>query len=408
LSQLITTIMSETQQVVAETAQSQTVTTTTPTKDPILDRLSQDFDFSGAGIKTPETEKTLDQIEGNKTETTTELKPEEKEALLKEAKDLGLPETATKEEIEAKKAEIEAAKPKEDEWSLENTQTQSESDESTWANLIKEMGYEVPADFSEEQGFEALQKLNEAKFEQRLQEATKMHKEDLLSEYPAEARMVMDLLKSGQTLEQLNQPFFEIAFAKSMSDEEMVRAHYEAKIKSDGWDADMVDHKMQSLDESSLAIEAKILRKNIDNYEKSLTDQRKQQLEIYTNNQKELQAQKATKANLELKTALDRVPEFLGKKLPDAVKGQLLQELQSDAYRNMPGTPEQKVDYFLYQKFGKQALKSYQDRVQEQLTLEKKKTELNVPPVTSGNANYAGATTQNNNVEDRLKRDFGG
>jgi hypothetical protein len=217
--------------------------------------------------------------------------------------------------------------------------------------------------------------------------------------------MVVELMKAGQTLEQINAPLIEIAQYESMSKEELVRSYLLAKNNND---TEVVDLLMEeSIGNGKIDIYHKAAKIELENIKGSVNYHRQQQIETFKNNQKAIQEQRTGKANLELKVALDRVPEFLGKKLPDNVKSQLLAELQTEAYRNMPGSPEQKVDYFLYNKFGKTAMKNFQDRALEKVVIENKQKQHNVPPVTNGVANRIEPSSTKSVAEQRLEQQFG-
>lgn len=372
----------------------------------VLARLSQDY--GGETVKTlepPKTE-TTPTTETPESVTTTEPTVEETEALKTKAKELGLEETATKEQIEA----AEQAK-SDTEWKLDEVvKSPEEENDGTWKGLIEtfELG-EIPADYSEEKGFDVVQDLFQKKLEAVKSEALSEAKFDRYVDVPEnirpEAEMIVELMKSGKTIEQINQPFIELAQYKNLSQEELIRARLESQPN---WDAEMVDAQMQKIIESgNLEVEYKIAKAQLDAYEQSLKGQRQQQVEQFRNTQKQIQEQRTNQENIKLKVALDRVPEFLGKKLPDNLKSQLAGELQTEAYRNMPGTAEEKVDYFLYKKFGKTAMKNFQDRALEKVVVEHKQDIHNVPIKETGNANRVEPSSTKSIAEQRLEKEFG-
>jgi hypothetical protein len=390
--------MSTENQASTETVQSQTENNATTTVS-VEDRLLSDF---GAETTTTETN-----TETQNTQTaTTEPTAEEKQALANEAKELGLAETATKEEIEAKKAEN-AAKPKEDEWSLETAEatTQEEADGGSWKDLIAEIGGEVPQDYSEEKGYEYFKQSFENRLKQEVEKAQKFDREVFLSEYTPEARLLMDELKSGKTLAEINEPFDQLRSFKALSPEQKVRFN----LEQSGMTPELVDYEFNKLVEGGLIDkEAGLIDFKLDSYEKKLNAEREIKLREYTENQKQVQEQERNQKTLLLKTALDRVQTYMDRKIPDAIKPQLLQELSSDFYLKAPGTPEQKVDYLLYNKFGKQGIKDFEARVREKVLLDQKSKQHNVPPLTQGNANRVDVSAKDKTaVEQRLEADFG-
>lgn len=377
-------------------------------QDKVLERLSQDF--GGETVKKLETPITETKTETTETTTpttdtvVTPPTPEEIEALKTQAKELGLPEDATKEQV------AEAVKSA-SEWKLDEVAKSPEEEvDGTWKGLIEtfELG-EIPADYSEEKGFEVVQDLFNKKLEAVKAEALVDAKFDRYIDVPdavrGEAELVVELMKSGQTLQQINEPFIELAQFKAMSKEELVRNALMFRYAND---SEVVDAKMETLiADGKLDIEYKIAKTDLDNYEQSLNAQRQAQVKNYQSKQQEIQTQRFNQESAKLNHALDRVPEYLGKKLTPEVKAQLKNELVSGKYHSIEGTPEEKVDYFLYRKFGKQGIANFKARALEDVTLAHKKDIHNVPKLETGNVNR---TEQNNGkslAEQRLEQQFG-
>ena len=378
-------------------------------------RISADFggdDIVTPTVVTPSTEPTQlikPETNAETTETTTdvvELTAEEKTALINEAKELGLPETSTKEEIEKFKTE----KADDSTWKLEDAaQSSEEPQDGTWGGLITNMGYELPEDFSEEKGFEIVQSLKQAEIEtarrEAIAEASYERFADVPEEHRAEAEMIVELMKSGQTLASVNAPFEELAQIKAMNKEELVRFRLENK---EGWDTEMVDREMEKLiEDGAIDVEYKIAKAQLDGYEKSLNHERQVQIENYHSNQQKVQEQRFKQESLKLAVALDGVQEFLGKKLPNEIKPQLLQEMADADFHNLPGTPEDRVDYFLYKKLGKTAMKNFQARALEKVVLENKQSQHNVPIVQTGNVNRVEGSSEKTIAEQRIEREYG-
>lgn len=371
-----------------------------------LDRLSSDSLFND----TPETKKDeLTEVVGGSTvpnstpiiaEKTTEKPLEEtpslteQETLKTEAKALGLAETATKEEIEAAKLSkpADVVKPIEEGFKEEEAVALS-SEEGTWKSYLEQNNIPIPEDFSEDTGFEVVLKAKEAEIENKYKEQLEIKAEDLLSPYPPEARLIMDLLASGQSLDEIQKPFIQIQQWKSMPKEELVRADLSAR---QGWTPEMVDHKMEELltaDGNKLDIEYQILMTGINNYEKTITEQRTIQLQQYTQSQNQLKEQKKAQDFNAFKTALDRMPTFMDRKLAAENKQSIVNDYNNGAFERLMQNPVEKAEFMLYKKYGKQALKYAQDRAIEQATLEKAKSQHNVPPVITGNSNVVNTTS---------------
>lgn len=379
-------------------------------QDKVLERLSQDF--GGETVKKLETPVTETKTETpTNTETTTPTTdvvtpptPEEIEALKTQAKELGLPEDATKEQVdEAVKANSE--------WKLDEvTKSPEEEVDGTWKGLIEtfELG-EIPADYSEEKGFEVVQDLFNKKLEAVKAEALVDAKFDRYVDVPdavrGEAELVVELMKSGQTLQQINEPFIELAQFKAMSKEELVRNALMFRYAND---EEVVNSKMETLvADGKLDIEYKIAKTDLDNYEQSLNAQRQEQVKNYQGKQRQIQEQRFNQESAKLNHALDRVPEYLGKKLTPEVKAQLKNELVSGKYHSIEGTPEEKVDYFLYRKFGKQGIANFKARALQDVTLQHKQNIHNVPLKENGVVNRTEISNGKSLAEQRLEQQFG-
>lgn len=388
--------MPETTQVASVTEQPQVVTATP--EDKVLSRLSAE-NGGGEELKTitPQTTEPINQT------TPTTPTTEETQALTDKAKELGLPENATKEEIE----KAETAK-NDTEWKVDEVvPTKEEELDGTWKGLIEsfELG-EIPADYSEEKGFEVVQNLFNQKLEAVKAEAINEAKYDRYVDVPeqirGEAEMVVELMKAGQTLEKINEPFIELAQFKAMSKEELVRHNLMFRYKGD---EEVVDNKMQKLIEDGMIdVEYKSAKFDLDNYEQSLNHQRQEQIKNYKNTQQQIQTQKFNQETAKLSHALDGVPEYLGKKLTPEVKAVLKNELASGKYHKMDGTPEEKVDYLLYKRFGKAGIQSFQSRATEKVVLQNKQQQHNVPIVQNGNANRVEPETGKTPQELRLQQ----
>lgn len=379
-------------------------------QDKILERLSADF--GGETVKkleTPITETKTETTPTTETTPATETEvtpptPEEIEALKTQAKELGLPEDATKEQV-AEKVKANS------EWSVEEVTPSAEEEvDGSWKGIAQafELG-DLPADYSEEKGFEVIQDLFTKKLDAVREEARTESKYDRYADVPeqgrAEAELVVELMKSGQTLQQINEPFIELAQFKAMSKEELVRNALMFRYAND---EEVVNSKMETLTaDGKLDIEYKIAKTDLDNYEASLNAQRQEQVKNYQGKQREIQTQRFNQESAKLNHALDRVPEYLGKKLTPEVKAQLKNELVSGKYHSIEGTPEDKVDYFLYRKFGKQGIANFKARALQDVTLQNKQQQHNVPKLETGNVNRTEQTNGKSVAETRLEQQFG-
>lgn len=351
-------------------------------------KAKEDAAAAEAALKTPIVEPTAEEKAAAETRTN-------------ELKELKLPETATAEEIAAAKV---AQKPA-DEWTIDNAEKiKADAESNGWRELAEKraekFGFEVPTDLEDSE--EAFYKWDEEQTQKKIESSQKFDKEVYLATLTPDARLAIELMTAtGQTIEQINAPYVEIQQAKAMTDEQLVRQRLEAKYK----DQELVDRKLQEIiADDALAIEGKIIRTDIDNYEKQITAQRTQQLEQYKAQQNQVKEQARNKEYAAIKHELGRVTSYMERKLGDDVKTAIYNELTSGKYDNMPGTPQEKVDYALYRKLGQQGVKYIQDRVREQLTLEFAKKQHNVPIVTEGAGNRHIVDSDKKGI-DRLEDD---
>ena len=344
----------------------------TPTETPEQIQAKADAEAAKVALNTPIVEPTAEEKLAQETRSN-------------ELKALGLTETATEAEITAAKALV---KPADDTWTLDNTDTiKADAESNGWKELAEKraekFGFEVPTDLADTE--EAFYAWDEQQTQKKLEEGQKFDKEVYLSTLTPDARLAIELMTAtGQTIEQINAPYVEIQQAKAMTDEQLVRQRLESKYK----DPELVDRKLQEIiSDDALAIEGKLIRTDIDAYEKQITGQRTQQLEQYKAQQNQIKEQARQKEYATIKHELGRVPSYMERKLGDDVKTAIYNELTSGKYDNMPGTPQEKVEYALYRKLGPQGIKYMEARVLEKLTLEKAKQQHNIPIVTEGAGN---------------------
>lgn len=376
--------------------QSQTETTVSG-----LDRLSQDpaFLFGGESTvktETKPTESVLEEtakLEGEKTEE----KPVEE----------------TKPTEEVKKEETE--KPEEKKEELvgfeDTTPAEEQQADGSWKAYLEANEIPIPEDFTEEKGFELVLQAERQKIAAEYEEKANINKENVFEILPettrSEAKLVFDLMAQGQTLEDIIAPIQSIRELKALSPEQLIRKNLEGL---EGWDAQMVDHEMEKLAANGhIDIEHKKLMLFLNNSEKQINDQRLQQIELYNTQQNQIRESKRQQEINSFKTALDRVPAFMDRKLSDDNKRTILNEFSQGAVEQLTKNPEKLVKFMLWDKYGEQGLKYIQARAQEQATLEKAKSQHNIPSsLNKGGAANIVTTTQgqqHSNGIDRLQND---
>lgn len=332
---------------------------------------------------TEETEK-LEQVETTAPVIETEKKPEETQAVEKPI------EVATTEDV-----------------GFEESATANSAEEGSWKSLIESLGYNVPENFTEEKGQEIFVNLKEAEIESKLEEVRNYRELEIFSALPepvqGEAKLVFELLKTGQTLEQINAPIEQIKAWKGMPKEELIRKNLEG---IPGYTQEMIDHKMEQIVANNhVDVEHNILMAEINQMEQQINLQKQQQIQTYTAQQNQIREQKRQQEFNSFKAALDKVPTFMDKKLSDENKASIINEYNNGYAQNILRNPEKLAKFMLYDKYGEQGVKYLQSRAIEKATLEKAKSEHNIPPVITAGGNRVETTTTSKNGIDRLGSD---
>ena len=317
---------------------------------------------------------------------------EEKATQLAELTTLGLKEGATAEEITAAKEAAKTVIPT-DTWTLDTVkEVVKEQEGDGWKllaqNFAGKTGIELPAELADTE--EAYLDFQLKAIDQIRQDSQKFSMEDELSKFKPEERLIFELNKAGKSVQDYYAPFTEVAQLKALTPEALVRRGYEL---TPGWSTEMVDLQMSKITEAgTLDTEYRINLAKLDNYEKSIVAQHQDTLQQFTEQQKQVLQQKRNQESARIKIALDKVPTYMGRKIDSTVKDYIQQELTSGKYDNMPGTPEEKIEYALYRNLGKKGMEYSEARIREQITLEFAKKQHNVAPVITGSANRVTGT----------------
>ncbi len=285
--------------------------------------------------------------------------------------------------------------------------TQAKEEQEGWKPIIEALGYTLPENFDEEKGFEILTQLKEQEFAEKLQEVKNFREAEIFSDLPEdirdEAKLTFELFKSGQTLEEINAPIQQIKEWKAMSKEELIRSNLEG---IPGYTPEMIDHKMSQIVEAGhVDIEYQILANYVNQKEAELNQARQQQIQIYSNQQAQIKEQKRQQELNSFKAALDKVPVFMDRKLSDENKTSILNDYNNGYVKALTQNPEKLAKFMLYDKYGQQGLEYLQARALEKATVEKAKSQLNIPPATGGVTNMVETATTIKNGMDRLSQD---
>lgn len=284
---------------------------------------------------------------------------------------------------------------------------QATQEEGTWRNIIETFGYPIPEDYTEEKGQEIFAELKEAEMLTRLEEVKNYKETEIFSSLPekvqGEAKLLFELFKTGQTLNEINAPREQIKAWKAMPKEELIRKNLE---NIPGYTQEMIDHKMEQIVAANhIDVEHQILINEIGRLESQINSDEQERIQIYTAQQNQIKDQRRQQEFNSFKAALDKVPMFMEKKISDENKTTIINEYNNGYAQNILRNPEKLAKFMLYDKYGEQGIKYLQSRAIEKATLEKKQTELNIPPTTQGGANRVEITTQTKNGIDRLSQD---
>lgn len=366
-------------------------------------------------------------------ETIPEFATEESNALREEVENKKTESvTKTQEEIDAEKEQTEADKAleagkegeeKTDE-NQESTQTEEEGfvskdelegktdegQDGTFKYLAEQLGYEVPADFKEEEGFTAFKALQQAEMAKVKESSFNEGKESVFSTLRPDVRAALELAQNyGElTLQEIVQPTIEIDNFLKMSDAELVRE--ELKAANPKWTDDILDREMEMLSEKDGAVEhnAAKIRATLEQSKEEIQLEHTAKLTKYQEMAQQAKLQDRQKEVESLKTALDRVPTFLDKKLTDTDKQFLIQKAQAGYLEQLKNDPDRLAKAMLFDQFGEKGLKHYRDRVAQEVRLEHKANLHNVPPTKDGTGNRTVVTKPITNQWDVLDKEFGG
>lgn len=357
---------------------------------------------------TEESNALREEVDNKKTESVTKTQ-EEIDAETEQAETDKALETSK--EGEAKTDENQESAETEEEGFVSKDELEGNTDESqdgTFKYLAEQLGYEVPAEFNED--FESFKALQEAKMNEVKESSFNEGKESVFSTLRPEVRAALELAQNyGElTLQEIVQPTIEIDNFLKMSDAELVRE--ELKAANPKWTDEIVDREMEMLSEKEGAIEhaAAKVRATLEQSKEEIQLEHTAKLTQYQEMAQQAKLQDRQKEVESLKTALDRVPTFLDKKLTDTDKQFLIQKAQAGYLEQLKNDPDRLAKAMLFDQFGEKGLKHYRDRVAQEVRLEHKANLHNVPPTKDGTGNRTVVTKPITNQWDVLDKEFGG
>lgn len=321
----------------------------------------------------PKVEPTPEPVIEPKVEPTAEEKLKlETETLVTEAKELGLPETATRAEVDAEKA-----KNKPLEITLEDiVNVPPVYKEGTFQALAKDVFNVDLATESQEEFQKAFVPRSEL---EKLQNVTL---DTVLSGLKPEVATAIKLMQMGLTEDQVLQPTRDIDSYLALGDAELVRANLSA---TEGWTEELIDNKIEALTaENKLALDAAEIRIGLNHNKKKIIENRTQTLQKYeADKQSALQHQKQLEQT-QIINELNNVSTYMGVSIgKDAVKA-IITKYNNGLYDKELNSPAAKRDFILYKELGEKLAKHIQNKASEKAMVDQKKALLNVPPVIAG------------------------
>lgn len=351
-----------------------------PAEAPVEDLINKDIaETSEQKTERETTEKVASETKANEEKITAE-----KTALSAEAKNLGLPETSTKEEIEAAKQLLDS-EIKITVADIENAPVKHA--EGSYKALAQQLGHEI-----EEESIDSFKTKFIAKHE--AEKLAKVTKETFFSTLKPEVAAALELKELGIPDELLLEPTKEIDGYLSLDAAELVRAD---KAATQGWTQEMIDTEIESLIESGkLDHEASKIRIELNLQKTNILAHKAELVKKYTEQNQNAILQQKEAERTQTITAFDKVQEFMGVKIPREVKEVLARKYANGAYDKDLMSPESKVDFILKMEYGPKITKYLQTKVAEKVKKENTDKLLNIPPVKEG----GGGVVQTNNQTD--------
>jgi len=364
----------------------------------------------------------------------TENKAKEAEALVTKAKELGLTETATADEIkqaeekitnELKAKAVELGLPetatKEEISAAELAKTETEgfvkeselatgllgAEDGTWKALMLAEGLEVPADYKEENGFDLYKKAETAKWEAVIEKVKAETQESVFSKLKPDVATALELANAipDLTLEQIIAPTLTIDNYLKLGKEELIRE--DIRLSNPEYTQEMIDVEFQKIQDANQVdlLDSKI-RIDLNKEKTNIQNFQQQKIQEYQNRQIQ-EKSTAEKAKIEqVIKALDRVPSFLDKNLTQTDRQFLANKITSGAVNDLLNNPEKLARAITMLEFHDKGIQSYENRVREKLLVEHKKSLHNTPTTTTtGGANTVVVKKPITNQFDILKEE---
>ena len=319
----------------------------------------------------------------------TKTPEQEAEALKLEAKELGLPDTATKEEIEAKKVE----KPAEDapiiEFKADDIEgNEKEPPEGSWLAVAKEAGLKIEND-----SFEDFKQALIQPYIKQAEEAKTLSVETLFTGLKPETVAAFKLMEMGIPEERLFEPTKEIDNYLAMDSAALIRADLELQKFS----PEFIDKELESLTAKNLLEhEAEKIRVALNQNKAGILQERQTYIDQYESKKEQAILAQKEEENNNFKQAMSKVSTFMGSPLPDDLKEAVIRKFNNGAYDKDLTSAEAKAEYVLYKELNQKLLKTIKGAAFSEGRETIRKNLLAVPPASNNNAGQKQIVNQEN------------
>lgn len=300
------------------------------------------------------------------------------ETLVKEAKELGLPENATKEDVAAAKAK---AEPTPLEFKLDDiTGVPEEYQDGTYKAFAKTVfNVDLP-----EESQEAFQKAFVTRDEFEKVQTTTL--DTLLSTFKPEVATAIKLMQMGIPEDQVLAPTKQIEEYLALDDAALLRADFE--LQGD-MGADVIDSEMEKLsaEPQKLKLEAEKLRIYLNREKNQIVEQRKQYLQKYEQDKQSAALELKKQEQSKITDALNNVSTFMDIPVNKDVKEAIIRKYNNGLYDNVLNDPAKKAEFLFHTELGAKLAKHIQNKASETAKADVRKQLLNTPPVISGGGN---------------------
>jgi hypothetical protein len=340
--------------------------------------------------KKPEQQENVEELKIDEKAPETITPEQEAEALKAEAKELGLEESATKEQIEAKRAEIAAADKPIIEFKAEDIEgNEKEPPEGSWFAVAKEAGIKIENDT-----FEDFQKALIAPYVKQAEEAKTMAVENLFQGLNPKTVAAFKLMEMGVDESELFEPTKKIDGYLALDNAALIRADKEAM----GWKPETIDAELELLETKNLINhEAEKLRMALNVNKEAILNERKTYIEQYESKKEQAILAQKEQEKSHFKKAMDTVQSFMDVPIPNDVKEAVTRKFNNGAYDDILATPESKAEYILYKELGKKITNTLKSTAFAKGKEEIRAKLLSVPPVTNNNAGQQQKINQDSN-----------